>query len=176
MCIGRRLFDRVRNGFYVQDKTPRLTLGMTRMIFIFRDPSTARFLGLPKIAAKRDFWEEERQAQQARRQAQRAVCHGALTRRAQDDRRENGPGRDDRKEGKGGRRSPRGQRGFCTFMRDIVLRKPPLSFLNQVKIQGRPQKRYICYMERRADMTISSMPEAPRSTAPLTARTLSARV
>ena len=34
--------------------------------------------GLPKIAAKRDFWEEERQALQARRQTQRADCHGAL--------------------------------------------------------------------------------------------------
>ena len=27
---------------------------------------------------RRTFWEEERQAQRARRQAQRAVCHGAL--------------------------------------------------------------------------------------------------
>ena len=37
--------------------------------------------GLPKIAAQRDFWREERQALRARRQAQRAVRHGALPRR-----------------------------------------------------------------------------------------------
>ena len=33
-------FCRVRNDFTVQDKIPRLTLGMTRMSFVFRDAST----------------------------------------------------------------------------------------------------------------------------------------
>ena len=70
---------------------------------------------------------------------------------------------------------------FCksclsAFMRGIVLRIRQIFRLNRVKIQTGPQKRRAFYMERRADMTISSMPEAPFSTAPLTARTLSARV
>ena len=42
-----------------------------------RNPASGK-TGLPKIAAQRDFWEEERQAQRAGRQAKRAVCHGAL--------------------------------------------------------------------------------------------------
>ena len=42
-----------------------------------RNPTSGK-TGLPKIAAQRDFWEEERQAQRAGRQAKRAVCHGAL--------------------------------------------------------------------------------------------------
>ena len=42
-----------------------------------RNPTSGK-TGLPKIAAQRDFWEEERQAQRAERQAKRAVCHGAL--------------------------------------------------------------------------------------------------
>ena len=42
-----------------------------------RNPARGK-TGLPKIAAQRDFWEEERQAQRAGRQAKRAVCHGAL--------------------------------------------------------------------------------------------------
>ena len=37
---GGRQECRVRNGFYVQDKIPRLTLGMTRTVLFFRDPST----------------------------------------------------------------------------------------------------------------------------------------
>ena len=47
------------------------------MIGSRRNPARGK-TGLPKIAAKRDFWEEEWQARRAGRQAKRAVCHGAL--------------------------------------------------------------------------------------------------
>ena len=50
-------------------------------------PPLGRFYRAPK-KYRRTFWEEERQAQRARRQAKRTVCHGALARRGRDDKKE----------------------------------------------------------------------------------------
>ena len=53
---------------------------------IFRDPSSRILQGSRKSQRSEIFGKEERQAKRARRQAQRTACHGALARRAQDDR------------------------------------------------------------------------------------------
>ena len=68
--------------FFIDTQTRKISpLGQSRLLLplgrndkegiILRDPfdCAAQKSGLPKIAAKRDFWEEERQALQARRQA-----------------------------------------------------------------------------------------------------------
>ena len=69
---------------------------MTRIIFVFRDPSVRSGLkqGSRKSQRSEIFGKEERQEQRARRQAKRAACHGALTRRAE--------GRNRRRAAKGG--------------------------------------------------------------------------
>ena len=76
-------FCRVRNSFCVQGKIPRLTLGMTRTGYVFRDPSVRTGLkqGSRKSQRSEIFGKEERQAQRARRQAKRAASLGALARR-----------------------------------------------------------------------------------------------
>ena len=47
-------------------------------------PPLGRLYRAPK-KYRRTFWEEERQAQRAKRQTKCAVCHGALARRGRDD-------------------------------------------------------------------------------------------
>ena len=51
---------------------------------LYKIPPLGRFYRAPK-KYRRTFWEEERQAQRAKRQTKCAVCHGALARRGRDD-------------------------------------------------------------------------------------------
>ena len=51
---GRQGWSRVRNGFCVLYKIPRLTLGMTKMSFIFRDPSVRA--ALPRLLRMTKWW------------------------------------------------------------------------------------------------------------------------
>ena len=60
------------------------TFYILNFTFTFEIPPLGRFYRAPK-KYRRTFWEEERQAQRAKRQTKCAVCHGALARRGRDD-------------------------------------------------------------------------------------------
>ena len=199
MCIGRKLLP-CSERLLRPRQDPSTDARDDKDDFCFQRSFDCALLGLPKIAAKRDFWEEERQALRAGRQAQRAVCHGTLTRRGRDDRREScapsvgmtrertrsdpstllfrrlrrhlPPRRKARVDGRSSKSRPHSLRIYAWHSTSQTT----AFLLESGKNANRAAKRRGFYMERRADMTISSMPEAPLSTAPLTARTLSTRV